>query len=79
MISLDAGFKVFSVSRRTTMTPEIIRYTPEIRGMFRAHQENNIAAPRGELTIPSTVRVCYPLPRQCRWQRRRVAAVTARP
>lgn len=27
MISLDAGFKAFSVSRRTTMTPEIIPYT----------------------------------------------------
>lgn len=33
---------------------------PEIRGMFRAHQENNIAAPRRELTIPGPLEFAIP-------------------
>lgn len=41
-------------------TRKIIPYTVEIRGMFRAHQENNIAAPRGELTAPSPLEFAHP-------------------
>ena len=33
------------------MTREIIPYALKIQEMFHAHQENNIVAPRGELTV----------------------------
>lgn len=37
---------------------KIIPYTLKIPRMFAAHHENNIVAPRGELTTPKPVRAC---------------------
>lgn len=42
------------------MTREIIPYMLKIQEMFHAHQENNIVAPRGELTIPSPFEFSIP-------------------
>lgn len=39
-------------------TRKIIPYTFEIQRTFTAHHENNIVAPRGELTTPEPVRAC---------------------
>lgn len=42
------------------MTREIIPYALKIQEMFHAHQENNIVAPRGELTVPSPFEFSIP-------------------
>lgn len=39
-------------------TRKIIAYTFKIQRTFTAHHENNIVAPRGELTTPEPVRAC---------------------
>lgn len=54
------NFHIAKVSRCMKMTREIIPYMLKIQEMFHAHQENNIVAPRGELTIPSPFEFSIP-------------------